>query len=225
MKIMTDISKSSLGKGTADTYILFLSEEERKEKNIKTELPSFNRDEIQMFRDSLVLPRLLLLVAKQSLGKADYNLEKQSEELKAINGWINDIQKRISLAQEVKQSLKGENDQSINMNMEGGLGGLGEVKKFNISLKEMCVWADANGIKIDIDRKSTDTSFKGFLKPDPSDYIEQLQRISGTLNAEIKNITTKVQKFQTDANTFTEMMSAVYKKFNDLISAILSKTQ
>lgn len=214
-------NKDIQGKSPKDIHILFLSEEERKKANIQTDLPSFTIDDIRSFQASLSLPRLLLLAAKRSLGKTEYDLEKQSEELKQINAWINQIQQRISLAQEVKQEQR-DSKEEVNMNMQGGSK---ESNKFRASLKEMCQWADRNGITIDIDRDTSGPNLRVSLKPDPSDYIEQLQRISGTLNAEIKNITTKVQKSQSDSNTFTEMMSAVVKKFNDLILGILQKTQ
>lgn len=214
-------NKELQGKSPKDIYILFLSEEERSKANIKTDLPSFTIDDIRSFYDKLSLPRLLLLAAKRSLGKTEYDLEKQSEELKQINAWINQIQQRISLAQEIKQAQKDSKDE-VNMNKQGGAK---EVSKFNACLNAMYKWASENKITIDIDLIPTEGKPRTALKPDPSDYIEQLQRISGTLNAEIKNITTKVQKSQSDSNTFTEMMSAVVKKFNDLILGILQKTQ
>lgn len=210
--------KDLQGKSTKDLYILFLSEEDRKKENIKTELPSFTRAEIQSLYDSLSLPRLLLLVSQISLGKTDYGLEKQSEELKKINEWINEIQQRITLAQEVKKGAKP--NEKIDMNREGSSE---ERNKFNNCLREMLAWADEKNLTIGIDQP--EGGGRPTLNPDPSDYIEQLQRISSTLNAEIKNITTNVSKYQSDSNTFTELMSAIVKKFTDLILGILNKTQ
>lgn len=200
-------NKDIQGKSPKDLHILFLSEEERKKEKIKTDLPTFTPAEKQALFDSLSLPRLLLLAGKLSLGKTEYNLEKQSNDLKKLQGWIDQISKGITDAQAAKANKEGE------VNFSDG---------FLPSITEMALWAKEKGLTIDIELKTDEFGAYSELKTDPDLLVNQLQNISGTLNAEIKNISTEVQKLQSDSNAFTELMVAIAKKMPELGTRIAS---
>lgn len=155
----------------------------------------------------------LLVVAKASQKKAESDMAQQSDELNKINGWINQINQGLSAAQEAKSQTPPGKFKAPN----GFWGAISDLKQ----------WADKKELKIDIEWIEVGTTGKhrGTLKTDDlGTMIQQLQNISQTLNAEIKNISTKVQKLQSDSNTFTELMSAIAKKSSDLNLGILTKT-
>lgn len=185
--------------------ILTMSKEERKKAKIKTTLPYLTPDEMQLLSNKLLFARFIMLEGKKSMGRTEYDMENQSKDLQNISEWINLIQVGISAAQSAKQ----DGAKSVALSTE-----------CKEAMTNIAIWAKKEKLTVDIElhegiRKDGRPYFYSTLKQDPSELIEQFQRISHTLNAQIKNISTQVQKLQSDHNTHIEMISTTSKRYTD----------
>lgn len=203
---MNITNKDLTGRSAQELYALGLNEEERAARGIKTDLPYLSVDEIKMLYELLSFARLLLLVAQRALGKSDSDLEQLSDDLKKMNGWIDKINQGITASQDAKANKQDKVEWPDD---------------FPDAITDMAMYAKEQGLSIDIKLNETDRGYWGELKSQVDLVIGQLQNISATLNTQVKNLTTKVQKENSTNTSFIELMSNLIKKFNDLFQGIL----
>lgn len=184
-------------------------------------LPYLSNDDWQKIYSTLAFARFLFSIAEKSCGKTELDMKEARDDLEKLTRWIDQMSKGIRAAQEAKASQKKGEENNIDLPLSAE-----DLGNFNNAFTDMVKWAKNKGITIDIEVVTKPNPrggelMRGLRKTDPDALIQQCQNISATLNAEVKNCTTNVQKYQSDMNTKTELLSAIAKKFTDLIQAIM----
>lgn len=205
-----------------DTYIFFLSAAQRKEELEKGRISQADIDRVgavltpkerdELFKN-IPFERILLLIALNSLGKTEIDLEEKQNNLKKFNDWINNLNNAIARATEVNGKKEEKDRNFFTWDIEGLAETLREVKRFGKD-------------KIDIVNFFSKDKEGGFnpregMKPNLA--IEQLRNIANFLDNEVKSNSTQIQKINSTYNTLLETLSFVGKKINDAKQSILSK--
>lgn len=202
-----------------DLYIMSLSKEERDKLNLSVEQKNLPYLTLQDMRDILKFrfERLILIYEKETSGKSTYEIYNFANELKEFNDFVNKVAKATSAVQEAQKQKMKKVPYSAD---------------FRKTLADILKWAKANDIDIDIqtttiegkDRQGNPTKVeKIVLQEDPDLAATQLNNISNTLQAEIKKISTKASKAQSDMSTKVEISSSIMKRYYDAIQSILQK--
>lgn len=208
--------------GAKDTYIALMSDEQRKaakisDEDIKRLGPLIlTPEEKKVLFSSISFERILFLYAKSSLGKTDLELEGFQNSLKQLNDWMGQLNNAMAYATE-RNAKKEEKDRTFFLWDEKFNG-----NKFENSLRDILkkFGSDKIDIKIFFGREEGQGMHTEKGIP-PNLAIEKLRNIITMLDNEVKTLSTKIQKANSEHNTLLETMSFITKKISDIKAAML----
>lgn len=222
-------SKHLKGISPQDTYIILMSDDDRKEAINKGAISQkqvdelqrkgllLTPDEINKLFQTLTFAMLLFIVAKSSLGKTEFELDRLQAKLEKLNDWIGKLSDAIAHANKLSANKEDKDPKFFVTATE--LKGLDKVLKElkaefgdeKINIKDFFKW------------KKGKEGMSELTPMKPSLAIEKLQNFSKICDNQVKTDSTKISKANNDHNTLLETLSFLAKKFTDTIQGLLQR--